>query len=154
MLPMAPSRQKLQHISILAIGRIKDRELEIMARDFAKRISHDIRLTVESIKDSNPEQEAKRLLTRIKKKRGFVFALSEDGRSYTSKQFSTRLYELGPQIYFIVGGPFGLAPAVRQSANEVLSLSPMTFPHEMAQVMLLEQIYRAISIYHNRKYHK
>jgi len=152
--PMAPSRQKLQHISILAIGRIKDRELEIMARDFAKRISHDIRLTIESIKDSNPEQEAKRLLTRIKKQPGFVFALSEYGRTYTSKQFSTRLYELETRVYFIIGGPFGLPPAIEKAAHELLSLSAMTFPHEMAQVMLLEQIYRAISIHHGRKYHK
>ena len=151
---MAPSRHTLQQISVLAVGRIKDPELALKAQDFSGRISHDLRLTIEAIKDSDPEQEAKRLLARIKKNPGFVFALSEQGRSYTSTQFSSRLYELGPHIYFIIGGPHGLAPVVRSSADEVLSLSAMTFPHEMAQVMLLEQIYRAISIRHNRKYHK
>ncbi len=151
---MASSRQTLQQISILAVGKIKDRELALKAQDFSARISHDIRLTLESIKDSAPEQEAKRLLARIKKQPGFVFALSEYGRSYTSEQFSTRLYELGPRVYCIIGGPFGLAPPIQKAADELLALSSMTFPHEMAQVMLLEQIYRAVSIHHKRKYHK
>lgn len=151
---MASSRHNLLQISILAVGKIKDRELALKAQDFSERISHDIRLTIESIKDSAPEQEAKRLLTRIKKQPGFVFALSEKGRPYTSEQFSSRLYDLGSQVYFIIGGPFGLASPIQQAADELLALSSMTFPHEMAQVMLLEQLYRAISIYHKRKYHK
>ena len=151
---MPSSRHNLLHISILPIGKIKDRELAIKAHDFTERISHDIRLTIEPIKDSAPEQEAKRLLTRIKKQPGFVFALSEHGRSYTSEQFSSRLYGLGARVYFIIGGPFGLPPAIQQASNELLALSAMTFPHEFAQVMLLEQIYRAVSIHHKRKYHK
>lgn len=151
---MALTSYSLQSITVLTVGKIKDRELALKAQDFSGRISHDLRLTIEAIKDSDPEQEAKRLLARIKKNPGFVFALSEQGSSYTSKQFSSRLYELGTHVYFIIGGPIGLAPAIRQSADEVLSLSAMTFPHEMAQVMLLEQIYRAVSIHHNRRYHK
>ena len=147
-------RNNLLQINVLTVGKIKDRELALKAAEFSERISHDIRLSIESIKDSTPEQEAKRLLARIKKQPGFVFALSEKGRPYTSEQFSSRLYELGPHIYFIIGGPFGLAPAVQQSADELLALSSMTFTHEMAQILLLEQIYRAISIRHKRKYHK
>ena len=147
-------RNNLLQINVLTVGKIKDRELALKAAEFSGRISHDIRLSIESIKDSTPEQEAKRLLARIKKQPGFVFALSEKGRPYTSEQFSSRLYALGPQVYFIIGGPFGLAPAVQQSADELLALSSMTFTHEMAQVLLLEQIYRAISIHHKRKYHK
>jgi 23S rRNA (pseudouridine1915-N3)-methyltransferase len=151
---MAPSQNNLLHISILAVGKIRDRELALKAREFSERISHDVRLTIESIKDANPEQEAKRLLAPMKKQPGFVFALSEHGQSYTSETFSSRLYGLGPKVYFIIGGPFGLPPAIQKTADELLSLSTMTFPHEMAQVMLLEQIYRAVSIHHTRKYHK
>jgi len=151
---MPSSSHNLLHISILSIGKIKDRELAVKARDFSERISHDIRLSIESIKDSTPDQEAKRLLTHIKKQPGFVFALSEHGRSYSSVQFSKRLYGLGARIYFIIGGPFGLPPAIEPAADEQLALSKMTFPHEFAQVMLLEQVYRAISIHHGRKYHK
>jgi 23S rRNA (pseudouridine1915-N3)-methyltransferase len=151
---MPSSLQNLLHISILPIGKIKDRELALKARDFTERISHDIRLTIESIKDSHPEQEARRLLAHIKKQPGFVFALSEHGQSYTSETFSSRLYGLGPKVYFIIGGPFGLPSAIQKGADELLSLSTMTFPHEMAQVMLLEQLYRAVSIHHKRKYHK
>ena len=151
---MAPSSHNLLQISILPIGKIKDRELAVRARDFADRISHDIRLTIEPIKDSTPEQEAKRLLAHVKKQPGFIFALSEHGRSYTSEKFSSRLYGLGARVYFIIGGPVGLPPAIQQAADELLALSKMTFPHEMAQVLLLEQLYRAVSIHHNRKYHK
>ena len=151
---MASSGHSLLQVSVLSVGKIKDRELALKARDFTERISHDIRLTIDSIKDSEPEQEATRLLARINKQPGFVFALSEYGRAYTSEQFSSRLYDLGQQVYFIIGGPFGLAPSIQQAADELLALSSMTFPHEMAQVMLLEQLYRAISIHHKRKYHK
>jgi len=151
---MASFGHSLLQISILPVGKIKDRELAFKARDFTERISHDIRLTIEPIKDSAPEQEAKRLLARIKKQPGFVFALSEYGRTYTSEKFSSRLYSLEARVYFIIGGAFGLPPTVQQAADELLSLSSMTFPHEMAQVMLLEQLYRAISIHHGRKYHK
>ena len=151
---MPLSRYSLQSITVLTVGKIKDRELASKAREYQDRISHDVRLNIESIKDSTPEQEAKRLLERIKKQPGSIIALSEKGSACTSEQFSSRLYGLGPQVYFIIGGPFGLATAVQQAADEVLSLSSMTFTHEMAQVLLLEQIYRAVSIHHNRKYHK
>ena len=151
---MASSGHSLLQIAILPVGKIKDRELALKARDYTWRISRDIRLTIDTIKDSEPEQEAARLMARIRKQTGFVFALSEKGRSYTSEQFSARLYGLGPQVYFIIGGPFGLATEVEQAADELLALSAMTFPHEMAQVMLLEQLYRAVSIHHKRKYHK
>jgi 23S rRNA (pseudouridine1915-N3)-methyltransferase len=151
---MTPSRYSLQSITVLAVGKIKDRELASKAREYEKRISHDVRLRLESIKDSTPEQEAVRLLEHIKKQPGSIIALSEKGRSCTSKQFALRLFGYGHQACFIIGGPSGLAPAVQDAADEVLSLSHMTFPHEMAQILLLEQIYRAITIRHNRKYHK
>jgi len=152
--PMASSHLSLQQITVVTVGRIKDRELALKASDYAGRISRDVRLTIETVKDSSPEQEAERLLSRITKHNGFVFALSERGRHYTSAQFSNRLFELSGRILFIIGGPFGLAPAVENKADELLALSAMTFPHEMAQVMLLEQLYRAVSIHHKRKYHK
>ncbi len=151
---MAASPHNLLHITVVTVGKIKDRELAAKACDYAGRISRDVRLTIETIKDACPQREAGRLLSRIAKHDGFTFALSERGRHYTSRQFSSRLCELGPHVCCIIGGPCGLAAAVEQKADELLALSAMTFPHEMAQVMLLEQLYRAISIQHNRKYHK
>jgi 23S rRNA (pseudouridine1915-N3)-methyltransferase len=150
---MAASPLSLPQITVLTVGKIKDRELALKAQDYAARLSHDLRLQIEAIKDSSPEREADRLLRRIAQHRGFVFALSERGRHYTSEQFASRLCALGP-LCFIIGGPFGLAPSVELKADELLALSAMTFPHEMAQVMLLEQLYRAVSIHHKRKYHK
>jgi 23S rRNA (pseudouridine1915-N3)-methyltransferase len=151
-MPASPS--SLLQISILSVGKIKDRELELLGSDYAGRISRDVRLNMESIKDSSSEKETAKLLAHIGRHTGFVFALSERGRHYTSEQFSARLFELGSRVCFIIGGPFGLAPEVEQDADELLALSAMTFPHEMAQVMLLEQLYRAVSIQHKRKYHK
>lgn len=151
---MPSSPHTLLQITVLTVGKIKDRELALKASDFAGRIARDVRLSIESIKDASPEREAERLLNRKKNHPGFVFALSERGRHYTSEQFAARLFALGPRVEFIIGGPLGLAPAVENKADELLALSAMTFPHEMAQVMLLEQLYRAVSIHHKRKYHK
>jgi len=149
----SPCRSQLQ-ISIMTVGKIKDRELALKARDFSERIARDVRLDIASIRDSSPAKEAERLLGHISKHSGFVFALGERGRHYTSEQFSSRIYGLGTHVCFIIGGPFGLDPSVEQAADELLALSSMTFPHELAQVMLLEQLYRAVSIHHKRKYHK
>jgi len=151
---MPHSSSELLHISILSVGKIKDRELARLGGDYAGRIGRDMRLSMDAIKDSTPGQEAEKLLARTSKYSGFVFALSERGRHYTSEQFSERLFALGARVCFIIGGPAGLAPAVEQAADELLALSNMTFPHELAQVMLLEQLYRAVSIHHKRKYHK
>jgi len=151
-MPSCPG--SLLQISLVTVGKIKDRELAHKARDFSGRIARDLRLNIVQVKDSTPEREAAGLLAHIKKHNGFVFALSERGHHYTSQQFAARLYGLGTQVSFILGGPFGLAPAVEQAVDELLALSSMTFPHEMAQVMLLEQLYRAVSIHHNRRYHK
>jgi 23S rRNA (pseudouridine1915-N3)-methyltransferase len=151
---MPSSPHTLLQVTVVAVGKMKDRELAVKVSDYADRISHDVRLNIETIKDSSPEQEAERLLSRITKYNGFVFALSERGRHYTSEQFSKRLFEISGRILFIIGGPVGLAPAIEEKADELLALSAMTFPHEMARVLLFEQLYRAVSIHHNRKYHK
>lgn len=151
-MPVSPG--SLLQISIVTVGKIKDRELALKARDFSGRIARDLRLNMVSLRDSSPERERAGLMAHINRRDSFVFALSERGRHYTSREFSSRLYTLGSRICFIIGGPVGLAPEVEQAADELLALSSMTFPHEMAQVMLLEQIYRAVSIHYKRKYHK
>ena len=93
-------------------------------------------------------------LTFLIKKHGYAFALSEEGAIYTSAKFAARIGAIQKKLIFVIGGPLGLSPAVKNRADEILSLSRMTFSHEMVQLFLLEQIYRGISINLNRKYHK
>jgi 23S rRNA (pseudouridine1915-N3)-methyltransferase len=106
------------------------------------------------IKDSNKQKESIRILKYLKSDDGFHIALSEDGELVNSKKLALLLKSRSEKITFIIGGPEGLSKAVKQSANMTLSLSPLTFTHEMAKAFLLEQIYRAISIIKNRPYHK
>lgn len=89
---------------------------------------------------------------------GFIIALDAAGEAWTSEELASRLHDLelrgcGPAV-FLVGGAFGLPPTVLDRADIVLSLSPMTFPHQMVPLLLAEQLYRAACINANVPYHK
>lgn len=100
------------------------------------------------------EREGRALIDGVPE-RGHVVALSPEGRAYTTEEFSRRLEAwLRPAAVFVVGGPLGLDAAVRDRAEVTLSLSPMTFPHELARVLLAEQIYRAVTLLRGVPYHK
>jgi len=142
------------NIKIAAVGKIKDKPLLEKIRDYEERISHDARLETVEIKDCGAELEGEKFLDLAARDGGALVALSEEGAEYSSKEFSALLEKLGPRILFIIGGPNGLSPKVKSNARVLLSLSKMTFTHEMARMFLLEQIYRAISIKCNRKYHR
>ncbi len=83
--------------------------------------------------------------------------LDERGREMTSREFSAYLEKktltVPRQLWFVVGGPYGFSPAVYARANEKLSLSKMTFPHEMVRLFFTEQLYRAMTIQRNEPYH-
>jgi 23S rRNA (pseudouridine1915-N3)-methyltransferase len=142
------------NIKVLSVGRVKDPDLRNKISDYTKRISRDARITLQEIKDSDSETEGRKLLDILQKESGYAFALSEEGAIYTSAKFAARIGAIQKKLIFVIGGPLGLSPAVKKRADEILSLSRMTFSHEMVQLFLLEQIYRGISINLNRKYHK
>jgi len=144
----------LPEITVLCVGTMKDKSLAALARIYLKRLNHDVRITVKEIKDRRPKEERDQLLQLISKSGSHVFALSEEGTCVNSKKFSQRLGAINRSMTFVIGGATGLHQEVKIAANELLSLSPLTFTHEMTRVLLLEQIYRAISILHNRSYHK
>ena len=144
----------LPEITLLCVGTIKDKPLATLAHMYLKRLSHDVRVTVKEIKDRRPKEERDQLLQVLSKSGSHVFILSEEGTCISSKKFARRLGTLNRNMTFVIGGAAGLHQEVKVAANEVLSLSPLTFTHEMARVLLLEQIYRAVSILHNRSYHK
>jgi 23S rRNA (pseudouridine1915-N3)-methyltransferase len=141
-------------ITILAVGKIKDPSWQHKIEEYAGRIRHDIRLELAEIKDSGPKTEAVRLLGHVKHRDARIIALDERGKQFSSQGFARFLDGIPQRIVFIVGGPTGLDESVRQAAHDVVALSGLTFTHEIARVLLLEQIYRALSILKNRRYHK
>jgi len=141
-------------LKLLSVGKVKDKSLRSICDDFSKRIGHDAKLDLVSIKDSNKETEGEKLIDHLSKRPGFHIALSEEGEPITSQGLALLLQSRNEPITFIIGGPDGLSSSVKAKTNMTLSLSSLTFTHEMAKAFLLEQIYRAISIIKNRKYHK
>ena len=103
------------------------------------------------------EKEGERILKSIKDD-SYVIALAIEGKMRSSEELAARIEKLGiggeSHLTFVIGGSLGLAPAVLNRADEKLSFSPMTFPHQLMRVILLEQIYRSYRIINHEPYHK
>jgi 23S rRNA (pseudouridine1915-N3)-methyltransferase len=101
--------------------------------------------------------EAQRLRETAERESEFRVALDIRGKSYSSPEFARLLGDhmnYGRDMAFLIGGPFGLEPALRRESDLQLSLSPLTFPHDLVRVLLLEQLYRAFTILRGEPYHK
>ena len=106
------------------------------------------------LKDTNPDKEGELILSQIKG-RDRLIALTEVGQCYSSVQFAELVSRAeSGSLVFAIGSAEGLSQSVKRSAAQCLSLSPMTFPHELARLLLLEQLYRAKSILQGTSYHK
>ena len=141
-------------LKILSVGRVRDKNLAKICQKYTKRINHYINFEDILIKDSNKQKESLRILKYLKSDKGSHIAMSEDGEYVNSNGLALLLKARSEKITFIIGGPEGLSEEVKEAASMTLSLSPLTFTHEMAKTFLLEQIYRGLSIIHNRQYHK
>lgn len=105
--------------------------------------------------DAHVREREARTLREALPERCKVIALSPEGRSTPTESFALRLKQWSePLVVFVLGGPLGLDPTFRKTADATLSLSPMTLPHELARVVLAEQIYRAVTILRGVPYHK
>jgi len=157
-------------ITLLTVGRIKEPYLKDAAAEYAKRLGRYVRLEITEVADEKtPEhagagleglikaKEGERLL-RYLKEDAYVIALAIEGRMMDSVGLSEKLGMLGvngvSHIIFVIGGSLGLAPAVLERADMLLSFSKMTFPHQLMRVILLEQIYRGYRILNHEPYHK
>jgi 23S rRNA (pseudouridine1915-N3)-methyltransferase len=138
-------------IRIIAVGKLKDPEISTLCADFAKRIGRWASLEVVELKDQDPKREAATMIAKLGT--GPVHALDEHGDTMTSRKFSKLLASHGSPT-FLIGGPDGLGDAARKRADRLLSLSPMTFTHETARYLLLEQVYRGLAIARNHPYHR
>ena len=148
------------NITIIAVGKIKRKTAQELVEEFISRIVHYAKIEIVELRDSDPAQEGKQMLEKIEKSKNpvFVIALSEEGKHLSSQEFAEKLNKISvsmnKDIALLIGGPFGLSEEVKKKADLLLSLSKMTFPHEMCRVFLAEQIYRAMTIIKGEKYHK
>ncbi|MCP4572551.1 MAG: 23S rRNA (pseudouridine(1915)-N(3))-methyltransferase RlmH [bacterium] len=142
-------------IRIVAVGKMKDRNLAALLADYLKRIRALAPAEVVELKDQDPQREGKAMVAKLGSARGnsLVVALDERGENVTSRDLSRLLGDHGG-ISFLVGGADGLGPAARERADRTLRLSSMTLTHEMARVLLAEQIYRGLSILRGKPYHR
>ena len=136
---------------IIAIGKIKKFWIQEGIEIYLKRLPG---LEVIEIKD-NTQIKEENTIKEILKRNETLVTLNENGQSFTSKQLATKLLNSHNQnITFVIGGASGLSSSLNSSASWQLSLSPLTFPHEIARLLLIEQIYRAKTITQGGPYHK
>ena len=154
-------------INVVAVGKIKENYFENGFNEYVKRLSRYAKVTVTEIKEKNivnePSQgEIQEILKRegediLKALKGYVIALAIEGKKVSSLSFANKIKTLKDkwgEITFVIGGSYGIADFVKDKADELLSVSDMTFPHTLFRVMLAEQIYRAFTILEDGKYHK
>ena len=152
-------------LELIFPGKTKESYLKKGIADFATRLSHYVKTDFKIIKDRTGgkdtvralQLEGEQLLENCSKS-AYVVVLDPGGRQLSSEEFAKTIDDWegkGRQVVsFIIGGPEGLSPVVIARADLLLSLSKMTFTHEMARLLLLEQLYRAYSIKAGTKYHK
>ena len=157
-------------IRIVTVGKIKEKYLNAGIAEYAKRLSRYCKLTFCQVPDEKtPDKasdtlneqikntEAQRLMKQIRDQ-DYVIALALDGKMLDSVELSEKISRLGVEgkssIAFVIGGSLGLGDEVLRRADYKLSFSKMTFPHQLMQMILLEQIYRSYRIMNNEPYHK
>ena len=157
-------------INIICVGKLKEQFLKEAIKEYSKRLNIFCNLKIIEVADesipNNASQldkknilkkEGERILNKINLK-DYIISLVILGHKYNSKQFAKKMQYLftyvNSNITFIIGGSLGLSDNVIKKSNLLLSLSDLTFPHQLARVILIEQIYRSFMINFNRKYHK
>ncbi|MDU4938049.1 MAG: 23S rRNA (pseudouridine(1915)-N(3))-methyltransferase RlmH [Clostridium sp.] len=158
------------NISIIAVGKLKEKYLKQAIDEYSKRLSRYCKLEVIELPDEKtPDNASEKEEQQIKEKEGrlilskikdnsYVVAMDLKGKQITSEEFASFISNCGvtgnSNIVFIIGGSLGLSEGVIKRANYKLCFSKMTFPHQLFRVMLLEQVYRGFRIINNEPYHK
>ncbi|MDO8880966.1 MAG: 23S rRNA (pseudouridine(1915)-N(3))-methyltransferase RlmH [Coriobacteriia bacterium] len=152
-------------IGLVCVGRLKERHWREAADEYLKRLAPYARLEVTEVADRDVTADEPRALAaeaadvlRALPAGATVVALEIGGRSRSSEEFAAWLEDLGVRgrshVVFVVGGAAGLGADVLARADERMSLGPMTLPHQLARVVLLEQVYRAFRIVRGEPYHR
>ena len=159
----------MQTIKLICIGKLKERYWQAACEEYEKRLRPFCKFEIVELPESrlsnHPsegeicaclETEGKRILEAVGS--SLSIPLCIEGKELTSTQLAEQMETFavtgGSTICFVIGSSYGLSESVKKAGKMRLSMSPMTFPHQLARVMLCEQIYRAFQILHNGKYHK
>ncbi len=153
-------------IKLLAIGKTDDKNLQVLIATYEKRLKHYIKFESEFIPDiknvknlSQKEQKEKEgdLILKKVSPTDQIILLDEKGKEFSSMEFSKflqkKMNSCIKQIVLVIGGPYGFSDKVYQKASGKISLSKMTFSHQMIRLFVVEQIYRAFTILKNEPYH-
>lgn len=159
----------MQRITVLCVGKLKEKFYADAAAEYIKRLSRYCKVEVLELQEtrlpddpSNAEIQralaAEAAAIRARLEGGAVVAMCIEGKTCSSEELAKKLESFAlegkSRVTFLIGGSFGLDETLKKEANWRLSMSPMTFPHHLARVMLLEQIYRACQIQEGTRYHK
>ena len=141
--------------TVIAIGKMKNRSLAMLCDDFSQRLKRQGNFELLELKDGDVESEGLRILEALAKRSDArIYAMAEEGMTRTSQRLADELYALqGRPAIFILGGAYGLSDTVKARADALFSLSPLTFTHEIARMLVYEQLYRAVAIQTGSKYH-
>ncbi len=157
-------------ITVVAVGKIKERFFEDAVKEYEKRLGRYCKLEIVQVADEKTpdgagealerqikEREGERILAQIKDG-AYVIALAIEGKMLDSEEVARKLGQLAvggaSHLVFVIGGSLGLSGAVLERADYRLSFSKMTFPHQLMRVILLEQVYRGFRILNHQPYHK
>lgn len=158
------------NITVISVGKLKEKYLKLGIEEFSKRLSKYCKLDMielddekcpENLSDKDMEivksKEGNKILSKIKNN-SYVIALAIDGKNLSSEELASTISNLAVRgnshVTFVIGGSLGLSSEVLKRADYKLSFSKMTFPHQLMKLILLEQVYRAFRINNNEPYHK
>lgn len=152
-------------ITLLVVGKTTDTHIELLIQEYQKRLAHYIPFNIQVIpelkntKALTPEQQKQtegELILRTINSSTDLVVLDEHGKEFRSIEFADYVQKRmssGRDVVFVVGGPYGFSEAVYQRANGKISLSQMTFSHQMVRLFFVEQLYRAMTILRGEPYH-
>ena len=160
----------MQKVSIICVGKMKEKFYIDAAAEYVKRLSRFCKLEITELPedrlpdDPSPAQieaalakEADNIRAKLPAS-AYIIAMCVEGKTRSSEELARLMADSANQgashVVFLIGGSFGLHPSVKELAAVRLSMSPMTFPHHLARIMVLEQLYRAEAIQAGSKYHK
>lgn len=153
-------------ISLIVIGKTDASYFADAINEYKNRLVHYIPFEMEiipdikNVKNLREEQQKEKegeLILKMLQPGDYLVLLDEHGKSFTSMEFATylerKMHVVSKRLVFVIGGPYGFSEAVYKAASEKISLSKMTFSHQMIRLIFVEQIYRAMTILNNEPYH-
>ena len=157
-------------ITVLCVGKVKEKFFTDAIKEYSKRLSRYCKLEIVEVADEKtPDGASEMVVSKIKEKEAermekylpdsaYVIALAIEGKKLTSEKLAEKIDSLGisgtSHLVFLIGGSLGMSDRLLKRADYLLSFSDMTFPHQLMRVILLEQVYRSYRIIHGEPYHK